>query len=90
MSGIRQWEGLGQVVVRAIPGLFAPSVSDATAQAWLTPWQDLSAGQPALTVPVRLLAAAVEWRPQRDPRALLRLPETERRVLEQVLARIPN
>jgi hypothetical protein len=81
-------EGVGQLVVWSVPALFADTVADATAAAWLALWQELSTERPALQVPVRLLEAAVAWRPKRDRRVLLRLPDAERRVLEQMLAEV--
>jgi len=60
-------------------------VSHTAAQIWRDIWQECGRGYDALTIPLRLLDAAVSYRETRDQRVLLRLPMEERKVLEQIL-----
>ena len=76
---------LGQGLIQSIPTLFEPEVTDARANEWLASWTAAGEGKPDLIVPLRLLKAAVEWKPKRDIRALLQLAIEERRILEQLL-----
>jgi hypothetical protein len=48
-------------------------------------WKPALPGYDALTIPLRLLDAAVSYRETRDQCVLLRLPMEERKVLEQIL-----
>ena len=76
---------LGRGLVRSITTLYSPMVSHTTAQIWRDIWQECGRGYDALTIPLRLLDAAVSYRETRDQRVLLRLPMEERKVLEQIL-----
>jgi tetratricopeptide (TPR) repeat protein len=76
---------LGQGLVRSIPALNSPMISDAAAQAWRDVWQEAGKDRDELKIPLRLLDAAVRYREAKDRRILLRLPIEERKVLEQIL-----
>jgi len=76
---------LGRGLVRSITTLYSPMVSPTAAQIWRDIWQECGRGYDALTIPLRLLDAAVSYRETRDQRVLLRLPMEERKVLEQIL-----
>jgi len=76
---------LGRGLVRSIATLYSPMVSHTAAQIWRDIWQECGRGYDALTIPLRLLDAAVSYRETRDQRVLLRLPMEERKVLEQIL-----
>ena len=77
---------LAQGLIENIPVVIAPDVSQERAEAWLTVWQAAGEGKPDLVIPLRLLAAAVAWKPKRDIRALLALPLEERRILQRLLS----
>ncbi len=78
---------LGQGLVRSIPDLKSPMMSDAAAEAWLEIWQELAGKYDEFQIPLRLLDAAVRYREKQDPRILLRLPVEERKVLEELLGK---
>ncbi len=80
-----QLENFGQGMVRAIPILFEPSITDEAAEVWLEAWKANSEGKKALEIPIRLLSAAVEWKKTRNRKALLKLPIEERKILETLL-----
>jgi tetratricopeptide (TPR) repeat protein len=76
---------LGRGLVRSVATLYSPMVSHTAAQLWRDIWHECGRGYDALTIPLRLLDAAVSYRETRDQRVLLRLPMEERKVLEQIL-----
>jgi tetratricopeptide (TPR) repeat protein len=76
---------LGRGLVQSIMTWSAPMVSNTAAQTWRDIWQEHGGGYDALTIPLRLLDAAVRYRETHDQRVLLRLPMEERKVLEQIL-----
>ena len=76
---------LGRSLVRSIATLYSPMVSRTTAQIWWDLWQECGRRYDALTIPLRLLDAAVSYSELRDQRVLLRLPMEERKVLEQII-----
>jgi tetratricopeptide (TPR) repeat protein len=73
---------LGEALVRSLRHCAVAWVTDQTAQAWCAAWRDLAGDRPELALPLRLLAAGVAYRADRDPRALLDLPREERGLLE--------
>lgn len=76
---------LGKGITETITYIVLSGVIQEHAEAWLGAWKRAGADQPELEVPLRLLAAAVAWKPKHDVRALLALAIEERRVLEQLL-----
>jgi hypothetical protein len=76
---------LGQELMESLSALFAPGVTVEAAEAWNDAWR--AAGKPhsELEIPLRLLAAATQWRKKPDRRILLRLPIEERSILEAIL-----
>jgi len=73
---------LGEALVRSLRYCAVDWVTDQTAQAWCAAWRDLAGDRAELALPLRLLAAGVAYRVDRDPRALLDLPREERGLLE--------
>jgi tetratricopeptide (TPR) repeat protein len=73
---------LGDALVRSLRYCAVDWVTDQTAQAWYAAWRDLAGDRAELALPLRLLAAGVAYRADRDPRALLDLPREERGLLE--------
>jgi len=80
---------LGQGLVRSIPTLTSPIVSDATAQMWLDAWRELAGDRAEFQLPFRLLDTAIRHRETHDSHILLELPAEERTLLEPLLA-IPD
>jgi hypothetical protein len=76
---------LGQELTASLSGLLAQQVSAEAAAAWNAAWQAAGKGRHELEIPLRLLAAATQWRGRPDRRVLLRLPTEERRLLEAML-----
>ena len=76
---------LGQGVTASIPAVLEEGVSQSVAEAWLAAWQAARSEGEELEIPVRILAAAVEWKRTQNVRALLALPIEERRILESLL-----
>lgn len=76
---------LGQGLTKSISVLLDPLVSLERAEQWLAVWQKAGQELSDLQVPLRLLNSAVHWKVNRDPRALLSLPQEERRILEAML-----
>ncbi len=76
---------LGQGLVRSIPALTSPMVSDAAAQMWLELWRELSGDRKELQIPLRLLDVAVRYIETPDIRILLELSVEERKLVEPLL-----
>jgi hypothetical protein len=74
-------------LVETIPQVLDRGITQSAAESWLSAWETASNEGPELNVPLRLLAAAVEWKKNKSPRALLALPIEERRILESLLPR---
>ncbi len=60
-------------------------ISNTAAVSWGRVWQESTREYKEMTLLMRLLAAAVEYRATLDDRVLLRLPVEERRVLEPLI-----
>jgi tetratricopeptide (TPR) repeat protein/predicted DNA-binding transcriptional regulator len=79
---------LGAALVNTLHLIVAPNLSDHTAAQWLALWQTSSLGQePAMELPLRLMATAIEYKkdPSKRDRLWLNLPSEERPILDQVL-----
>jgi tetratricopeptide (TPR) repeat protein len=77
---------LGQGVVKNIPALMSPRVSDLQAEEWFAIWRELAGDRLEFQIPVRFLAAAVRYRSSRDPRILLEQQVEYRTLLAPLLA----
>ncbi len=73
---------LGKGLVYSLRVLRRPQISDEVAKTWYATWQERAGDVDELAVPLRLLAAGVEYRTTGDRRALLRLAREERGLLE--------
>jgi tetratricopeptide (TPR) repeat protein len=76
---------LGEGLTKSISKVLANRISLSQANKWLVAWQSTAIKSTELEIPVRILAAAVEWKKTQDIRALLALPIEERRILERML-----
>jgi tetratricopeptide (TPR) repeat protein len=79
---------LGAALVNTLNLIVAPAISDHTAAQWLTLWQTSSLGhQPAMELPLRLMATAIEYKkdPSKRQRLWLNLPSEERPILDKAL-----
>ena len=79
---------LGSALIHSIWRLSLHWVTEQTAHAWLKVWQDLAGEIEELALPLRLLKAVVEYKANRDQRALLVLPREERGLLEPWLVNL--
>jgi tetratricopeptide (TPR) repeat protein len=77
---------LGQGLVRNIPTLISPALSDLEAQGWLGAWSDRAGAYSEFELPLQLVDAAVRYRKKSDPRILLELPVEYRTLLEPLLS----
>jgi DNA-binding transcriptional ArsR family regulator len=76
---------LGQGLAESVPLVLASVVSQSVAEEWQAAWQAVQGIGAELDIPVRMLAATVEWKKTRSVRALLALPIEERRILESLI-----
>ena len=76
---------LGLGLVRSIPVLNSPMVSDAAAQMWRDMWRELAGDRDEFKIPLRLLDVAVRYRETHDQRVLLELTFEQRTLLEPLL-----
>jgi hypothetical protein len=79
---------LGAALVNTLHLIVAPNLSDHTAAQWLALWETSSLGQePAMELPLRLMATAIEYKkdPSKRDRLWLNLPSEERPILDQAL-----
>ena len=61
-------------------------VSNKLARSWLETWQDIAGDKPELSIALRLLKTAVEYKEtKRDRRVLLQLAKEEREILETLV-----
>ena len=80
---------LGQGIVHSIRRLSIDWITNDSARAWRDVWHSLGSAHNELTLALRLLNTAVEYRAKPDKLVLLRLPVEERRLLEPLL-RVPK
>ncbi len=78
----RRFAELGQWLVHSLRLLILPWISDRSARDWYETWKELAGHIAEMTLPLRLLGAGVEYRANRDRRALLHLAREERGLLE--------
>jgi tetratricopeptide (TPR) repeat protein len=78
---------LSTALVEILPQIIAPTISNHTADAWLTLWQNLLGDEPALEMPLRLMRTAIEYKkhPDRQKRLWLWLAKEERSILDRAL-----
>ncbi len=77
---------LGLGIVRSIPALMSPMVSDVAARIWRDVWRELVGKRTEFQITIRLLNAAVRYRETKsDPRVLLELSIEERNLLKPLL-----
>jgi tetratricopeptide (TPR) repeat protein len=73
---------LGHGLVRNLPDLISPMVSELEAENWASAWRDLASHYPDFELPLELLNTALRYRSRSDPRVLLELPVEYRTLLE--------
>lgn len=76
---------LGQGLVRSIPALTSPMISDAAARTWWGLWKELAGKREEFEIPLRLLDVAVRYQEKHDRRVLLELPVEEHKLLKPLL-----
>jgi tetratricopeptide (TPR) repeat protein len=76
---------LGHGLVHSIPAATSEWLPLVRADAWLETWSTAAAGIAELALPLRLLAAAVDFRRSSDPRVLYTLAREEREILRPLL-----
>ncbi|WP_395142788.1 tetratricopeptide repeat protein, partial [Armatimonas sp.] len=75
----------GDEIVDNFSEILKDDVSNQVADTWLAAWQKAGAGYEEMEIPLRMLAAAVEWKKTRSRAALLRLEPELRSKLESLL-----
>ena len=81
---------LGLGLVRSIPALTSPMVSDTAAQMWSDVWRECAGNRAEFELPLRLLDVAVRYVKTHDVRILLELSVEERKLLEEVGVKEPS
>jgi tetratricopeptide (TPR) repeat protein len=79
---------LGAALVNTLHLIIAPTISDHTANQWLSLWRTSSLGnEPAMELPLRLMSTAIEYKkdPSKRQRLWLNLPSEERPILDKAL-----
>jgi tetratricopeptide (TPR) repeat protein len=79
---------LGAALVNTLYLIVAPTISDHTANQWLSLWRTSSLGnEPAMELPLRLMSTAIEYKkdPSKRQRLWLNLPSEERPILDKAL-----
>jgi tetratricopeptide (TPR) repeat protein len=79
---------LGAALVNTLHLIIAPTISDHTANQWLSLWRTSSLGnEPAMELPLRLMNTAIEYKkdPSKRQRLWLNLPSEERPILDKAL-----
>jgi tetratricopeptide (TPR) repeat protein len=79
---------LGAALVNTLHLIVAPTISDHTANQWLSLWRTSSLGnEPAMELPLRLMSTAIEYKkdPSKRQRLWLNLPSEERPILDKAL-----
>lgn len=64
------------------------TVSDATAAMWRDVWVASASAYPEMELALRLLDTAIRYRRENDRRLLMELPVEERRLLEEIIAKV--
>jgi hypothetical protein len=83
-----KYDAIGTLIkglIYSIRLLVSDEISQMRAEQWVEAWSNEAVREHRLMVPLRLLRAAVAWKPNHDVRALLALAIEERRVLETLL-----
>lgn len=87
--GEKVFDSIVDQPLHTIPAVLSPMVSDEAAESYLTGWRDLVGEREAFVIPLRVLAAAVEYRKAQNDRdrerALLKLPIEQRMVLQEII-----
>ncbi len=79
---------LSKGIVDNIPNLMSEMVSDKLARTWLETWQSIVGDKPELSIALRLLKTAVEYKETKgDRRVLLKLAREEREILEPLVSK---
>lgn len=77
---------LSKGIVNNIPNLMSEIVSDKLARAWLEIWQSIAGDKAELSIALRFLKTAVEYKETKgDRRVLLQLAKEEREILEPLV-----
>jgi tetratricopeptide (TPR) repeat protein len=79
---------LGAALVNTLHLIVAPTISDHTANQWLSLWLTSSLGnEPAMELPLRLMSTAIEYKKDssKRQRLWLNLPSEERPILDKAL-----
>ena len=75
-------------ITNHIPTLMSDMVSDKAARSWLEIWQDIAGDKPELSIALRFLKTAVEYKETKgDRKVLLQLAREERELIEELLAK---
>jgi RNA polymerase sigma factor (sigma-70 family) len=72
-------------LVGTIPLILSDDVSQKSAEDWLDVSMKAGDGDVKMTIPLRILSAAVDWKATRSRKALFQLRVEERRILESLL-----
>jgi hypothetical protein len=77
---------LGVALIRNLPAIQSPTISDHTAAEWLKLWQELGADHPEMSLALKMLAAGIQYKknPQ-DSRVFLSIPQEMRSILREAL-----
>jgi tetratricopeptide (TPR) repeat protein len=79
---------LAASLVRSISHILSTRTSDSIAVLWRDQWKSASSEFPEMSLPIRLLDTAIEYRKNKDQRILMELPIEERKILEEILDEI--
>jgi tetratricopeptide (TPR) repeat protein len=79
---------LSTALIKTLPQILDPNISDRTADRWLELWQSLLGHETALEMPLRLMSTAIAYKkqPAQQKRLWLGLAKEERSILDQSLA----
>jgi tetratricopeptide (TPR) repeat protein len=78
---------LSSALIKTLPQILDPSISDSTAERWLEIWQDLLGSSPELDMALRFMRTAIDYKkqPAQQKRLWLGLAKEERTMLDQAL-----
>ena len=75
-------------ITNHIPTLMSDMVSDKAARSWLEIWQEIAGDKPELSIALRFLKTAVEYKETKgDRKVLLQLAKEERELIEELLVK---